>query len=144
MPQAFHDNDAGERRDYEQEVTDNLDDLLAVFPPHVAEPLVALDADSALGGLVEIILDLGRQPEARFQDGEQVLSDLDVTREDLSYVAERIGSFGEDNRAGIERTLHRISAIRNRSGDIVGLTCRIGRAVYGTIAIRSLMIAMVP
>jgi stage III sporulation protein SpoIIIAA len=48
---------------------------------------------------------------------------------------DHIGLFGDDNRAGIERTLHRISAIRNRSGKVVGLTCRIGRAVYGTIEI---------
>jgi len=85
--------------------------------------------------LIEIVMDLGRPPEARFPNEEFVLGEVDVTREDLAYVAERIGQFGEDNRAGIERTLHRISAIRNRTGDIVGLTCRIGRAVFGTIAI---------
>ncbi|HEY7031853.1 MAG TPA: R3H domain-containing nucleic acid-binding protein, partial [Thermomicrobiales bacterium] len=78
---------------------------------------------------------LGRRPEARFQESETYLTTTDVTRDELNYVAERIGHFGDDNRAGIERTLHRISAIRNRSGEIVGLTCRIGRAVYGTIAI---------
>ena len=52
-----------------------------------------------------------------------------VTREDLDYVVSRVGEFAADNRAGIERTLHRISAIRNRQGKIIGLTCRIGRAV---------------
>jgi stage III sporulation protein SpoIIIAA len=91
--------------------------------------------------LIEIVMDLGRPPEARFQDDEVMLHGADVSREDLLHAAERVGRFGEDNRAGIERTLHRISAIRNRSGDIVGLTCRIGRAVYGTIAIISDLIA---
>jgi stage III sporulation protein SpoIIIAA len=123
------------RRDYEREITDNLSDLLAVLPPDIATAVDLLRSDSGKGGLIEIVMDLGRQPEARYQDEEVILADLDVTREDLRYVAERIGNFGEDNRAGIERTLHRISAIRNRTGDIVGLTCRIGRAVYGTIAI---------
>lgn len=123
------------RRDYEREITDNLSDLLAVLPPAIATAIDRLRNDPGRSGLIEIVMDLGRPPEARFQDEEVTLAELDVTREDLHYVAERIGNFGEDNRAGIERTLHRISAIRNRTGDIVGLTCRIGRAVYGTIAI---------
>jgi stage III sporulation protein SpoIIIAA len=124
-----------DRKDYEQEITDNLSDLLAVLPPHVADAIRALGREDERGPLIEIVLDLGRLPEARFQEGETFLTTADVTREELNYVAERIGHFGDDNRAGIERTLHRISAIRNRSGEIVGLTCRIGRAVYGTIAI---------
>ncbi|HEV2528093.1 MAG TPA: R3H domain-containing nucleic acid-binding protein [Thermomicrobiales bacterium] len=118
-------------------VTDNLDDLLDALPPDIADPVRNLDPDHELGGLVELVLDLGRRPEARFQHGELLLTDRDVTREDLALVAGHIGQFGEDNRAGIERTLHRISAIRNRKGDIVGLTCRIGRAVFGTIQIIS-------
>ena len=125
------------RKGYEREITDNLEDLLAVLPPHVAEPLARLSSEAERSSLLEIVMDLGRRPEARFQDREEILCDRDVTRQDLAYVAERIGNFGDDNRAGIERTLHRISAIRNRSGDIVGLTCRLGRAVYGTIAIIS-------
>jgi stage III sporulation protein SpoIIIAA len=124
-----------DRKDYEQEITDNLSDLLAVLPPHIADAIRALGREDERGHLIEIVLDLGRLPEARFQEGETFLTTTDVTREELNYVAERIGHFGDDNRAGIERTLHRISAIRNRSGEIVGLTCRIGRAVYGTIAI---------
>jgi stage III sporulation protein SpoIIIAA len=120
---------------YKEEITDNLEDLLAVLPPHIVDALMSLDSASARTGLIEIVMDLGRRPEARLHDHETYLSDEEVTREDLAYVAERIGQFGEDNRAGIERTLHRISAIRSRSGDIVGLTCRIGRAVYGTIGI---------
>ena len=124
-----------ERRVYELEITDNLENLLSVLPPHVAAPLARLQDENERGALIEVVMDLGRRPEARFQDREIFLSEQDVVREDLHYVAERIGHFGDDNRAGIERTLHRISAIRNRQGDIVGLTCRIGRAVYGTIAI---------
>ena len=86
-------------------------------------------------GLLEIVLDLGRQPEARFAGREVVLSDEEVSPEDLEYVVSRIGQFGDDNRAGIPRTLHRISAIRNRRGSIVGLTCRVGRSVLGTVDI---------
>ena len=80
-------------------------------------------------------MDLGRRPEARFPDSEVSLLEREIAEADIAFVVEHIGSFGDDNRAGIERTLHRISAIRNRSGKIVGLTCRIGRAVYGTIEI---------
>ena len=116
-------------------ITDNLEDLLAVLPPGLFSDVMSLDTAAIRGELIEIVLDLGRFPEARFQDREVYLSEREVTRDDIAYVAERIGRFGDDNRAGIERTLHRISAIRSRSGDIVGLTCRIGRAVYGTIGI---------
>ena len=85
--------------------------------------------------LIEVVLDLGRRPEARFPDCEVTLLDREIAEADIAHVVEHIGTFGDDNRAGIERTLHRISAIRNRNGKIVGLTCRIGRAVYGTIEI---------
>ncbi len=118
-------------------ITDNLDDLLAALPEHVAKRTRAAIGERHDDGLIEIVLDLGRRPEARFQRGSVYLTDDEINRTDLARVAERIGRFGEDNRAGIERTLHRISAIRNRSGDIVGLTCRVGRAVYGTIGIIS-------
>jgi stage III sporulation protein SpoIIIAA len=80
-------------------------------------------------------MDLGRRPEGRFPDGEVSLLDREVDEADIAFVVDHIGSFGDDNRAGIERTLHRISAIRNRNGKVVGLTCRVGRAVYGTIEI---------
>ena len=120
---------------YELASTDNLDVLLAVLPPRVSKAVAEAGRREGYDNLVEIVLDLGRLPEARFQSGEVSLTDREVDREDLAFVAERIGAFGGDNRAGIERTLHRISAIRNRSGEIVGLTCRVGRAVYGTIAI---------
>ncbi len=85
--------------------------------------------------LLEVILDLGRVPSARYVDGEVVLSQTEVTRAEIDYVLARIGDFDADNRAGMERTLHRLSGIRNRRGQVVGLTCRVGRAVYGTIDI---------
>jgi stage III sporulation protein SpoIIIAA len=113
-------------------ITDNLDVLLSVLPVEVAQKLVELDRSD---DLLEIILDLGRVPTARYLDGEIVLSHTEVAHADLQYVVERIGEFDADNRAGMERTLHRISAIRNRRGHIVGLTCRVGRAVYGTTEI---------
>lgn len=119
----------------EQTITDNLEDLLAVLPPDIVEALQQYNNPEDRAKLLEIVLDLGRRPEARFEDREVYLAEREITREDIAYVASRIGRFGDDNRAGIERTLHRISAIRSRSGEIVGLTCRIGRAVYGTVAI---------
>jgi stage III sporulation protein SpoIIIAA len=82
--------------------------------------------------LLEIVLDLGREPEARVPGREVLLADRTVTGADLEHVAHNVGQFGDDNRAGIERTLHRVSAIRNRSGRITGLTMRVGRAVTGT------------
>jgi stage III sporulation protein SpoIIIAA len=112
--------------------TDDLKLLLEVMPPAVRE---AVEAHPRRGELIELVLDLGRQPEARFPDAGEFLADPPVTREDLAYVVERVGRFGKDNRAGIERTLHRISAIRNRVGDVIGLTCRVGRAVFGTVDI---------
>jgi stage III sporulation protein SpoIIIAA len=103
--------------------------LAQALPPHLHRS-VHERTDPSL--LLEIVLDLGREPEARVHGREILLSDLAVTESDLEYVAERIGEFGDDNRAGIARTLHRVSAIRNRQGRIVGLTCRVGRAVGGT------------
>ncbi len=85
--------------------------------------------------LIEVVLDLGRLPEARFPDHMEELSAEQVSRADIDHVATRVGTFGKDNRAGIERTLHRISAIRNRVGTIIGLTCRVGRALFGTVDI---------
>ena len=120
---------------YELASTDNLDVLLAVLPPRISEAVAEAGHREGYDNLVEIVMDLGRMPEARFQGGEFTLTNREIDREDIAFVAERIGAFGGDNRAGIERTLHRISAIRNRSGEIVGLTCRVGRAVFGTIAI---------
>jgi stage III sporulation protein SpoIIIAA len=113
-------------------ITDDLDALLDVLPSNVRHSVEKInDSDN----LLEIILDLGRVPTARFVEGEITLRESEVTREEIDYVDDRVGSFDADNRAGIERTLHRISAIRNRLGTIVGLTLRVGRAVYGTIDI---------
>jgi stage III sporulation protein SpoIIIAA len=114
------------------ESMDDLEALLGALPPEIVEAVHALPART---DLIEVVLDLGRRPEARFPDSEQSLLDREVSEADIAFVVEHIGTFGDDNRAGIERTLHRISAIRNRNGKVVGLTCRIGRAVYGTIEI---------
>jgi len=111
-------------------ITDDLGALLDILPPHIRQPLGEQKDSSEL---LEIVLDLGRPPEARFPRREVVLDPKEVNEPDIDYVTSRIGSFGDDNRAGIERTLHRISAIRNRKGRIVGLTCRVGRAIFGTI-----------
>ena len=118
-------------RDWERD-REELDLVLNVLPPGVADILRARDD---LKQLLEVILDLGRFPEARFVSGDAELNETPITADDLQNVIERIGDFGEDNRAGIERTLHRISAIRNRRGSVVGITCRVGRAVFGTIDI---------
>ncbi len=114
------------------QITDDLDLLMDVLPQRIQQAL--LETDGA-DDLIEIVMDLGRLPEARFSNREIYLSDTEVTWEDLDMVISHIGEFGMDNRAGIERTLHRISAIRNRQGRVIGLTCRVGRAVYGTIEI---------
>jgi stage III sporulation protein SpoIIIAA len=111
---------------------DDLDALLRVLPGPTER---ASREANAVQYLLEIVLDLGRLPEARFVDREVILSDQEVTREDIDHIVSRISTFDADNRSGIERTLHRISAIRNRKGNIVGLTCRVGRAIYGTITI---------
>jgi len=116
----------------QQMITDDLEALLVTLPPEIHDAVNRLDNRSEL---LEIVMDLGRLPEGRFPEGEVILSKQPVTYADLEYVVERIGEFGDDNRAGIERTLHRISALRNRKGKIVGLTCRIGRAVLGSIAL---------
>ena len=117
---------------YEKLITDDLDAILDALPEHILGPLSAREDKH---DLLEVVMDLGRPPEARFPGQEVALNEVEVTDEDIEYVIQRIGEFGEDNRAGIERTLHRISCIRNRSGRIVGLTCRVGRAVYGTIRV---------
>ena len=118
--------------DRPRESIDDLDALLTSLPPEIVDAVHALPDREAL---IEVVMDLGRRPEARFPDSEVMLLDREIVEADIAFVVDHIGSFGDDNRAGIERTLHRISAIRNRSGKIVGLTCRIGRAVYGTIEI---------
>ncbi|MBI2304218.1 MAG: AAA family ATPase [Chloroflexi bacterium] len=116
----------------QREIVDDLDALLGTLPSQIAEPIVQRGDRH---DLLEVVMDLGRLPEARFPNHEVILHRREVTEDDLAYVVARIGAFGGDNRAGIERTLHRISAFRNRKGRVVGLTCRVGRAVFGTIKI---------
>jgi len=113
-------------------ITDDLETMLNVFPKEIAQ---AVGKANHFDNLLEIILDLGRVPKARFVDEEVKLLERVVTHADIEHVVDRIGDFDADNRAGLERTLHRISALRNRKGEVVGLTCRVGRAVYGTISI---------
>jgi len=115
-----------------ERITDDLQRLLALLPTPVQEALAPAERRNQL---LEVVLDLGRIPEARYPGRSVELGGNCLERHDLEEMVNRIGQFGADNRAGIERTLHRISAIRNRSGDVVGLTCRVGRAVFGTVAI---------
>jgi stage III sporulation protein SpoIIIAA len=113
-------------------ITDDLDALFEVIPPDITQAIQDVNDSS---NFLEIVLDLGRVPTARFLEGEVTLREKEVSHADIDYVCSRVSEFDDDNRAGLERTLHRISAIRNRRGDIVGLTCRVGRAVYGTTEI---------
>ncbi|HEY9751779.1 MAG TPA: AAA family ATPase, partial [Coleofasciculaceae cyanobacterium] len=112
------------------QVADDLDKLLGILPDSIRQ---TLESHPQRNTLVEVVLDLGRRPEARFPGKAEYLSESPVTQTDINQCIEQVGDFGEDNRAGIEQTLHRISALRNRRGQIIGLTCRVGRAVFGTI-----------
>src|SRR4028119_192266 len=112
-------------------ITDDLTKLLHILPEQIR---LALEEHPDENNLIEVVMDLGRFPEARFPDKAEYLCENPVSKEDLNYCIQRVGLFSGDNRAGIERTLHRISAMRNRTGEIIGLTCRVGRAVFGTIA----------
>lgn len=117
---------------FEKKITDDLDKLLSIIPPDIVTALARFKKNDEL---LEIVLDLGREPEVRYTDGFEYLKLPLVTLDDINYVVSRIGDFGKDRRAGIERTLHRISGIKNRRGQIIGLTCRVGRAVQGTVDI---------
>jgi stage III sporulation protein SpoIIIAA len=114
----------------QQLITDDLEQLLSILPEFLRQQLHQHPQENQL---IEVVMDLGRLPEARFPDKAEYLSEQPISRADLDYSIARVGHFSGDNRAGIERTLHRISAIRNRQGEIIGLTCRVGRAVFGTI-----------
>ena len=113
-------------------LADNLNELLEIVPKFIQDPVKAHPKKEIL---IEIILDIGRRPEARFADSTEYLSYRTIIWQDLDYIIKRLGKFSGDNRAGIEKTLHRISSLRNRQGNIIGLTCRIGRAVFGTVSI---------
>jgi stage III sporulation protein SpoIIIAA len=111
-------------------IANDLQLLIDILPERIRRALQAVD----LNELIEIVMDLGRLPEARFSEGEILeLGDQQVTLEEIHHVVKHMGYFTSDNRAGIPRTLHRISAMRNRQGDIVGLTCRVGKVVTGTV-----------
>ncbi len=136
-------DDGGERRDegageavapprvLSEEERTEIELLVEALPPRLATAV----RDEGLGGLIEVVLDLGRPPAARYTDREVELEPAEVTAIELDHVVGCVSEFGEDNRAGIPRTLHRVSAIRNRRGSIVGLTCRVGRSVTGSAAV---------
>ena len=111
-------------------ITDDLQKLLDILPLDIRQ---VLEQHQERDNLIEVVMDLGRRPEARFPLVAEYLSETLVSQEHLNDCIQRVGEFGGDNRAGIAQTLHRISAMRNRTGKIIGLTCRVGRAVYGTI-----------
>ena len=113
-------------------LADDLSQLLDVLPSFVSVPL---EKHPRREQLVEIVLDIGRRPEARFSTSTDYLSYRTIVWQDLDYILKRLGKFSGDNRAGIEKTLHRISSIRNRKGNVIGLTCRVGRAIFGTVSI---------
>ena len=116
-------------------ITDNLDQLLNLLPQRITK---LLNKQKNLKELREVVLDLGREPEFRFAQNEIMYIENDVISQgDIDYVVSKIGQFNDDNRAGIERSLHRISCMRNRMGKIIGLTCRVGRSICGTIDIIS-------
>lgn len=115
-----------------EQAREDLNALLAVLPVSIKERLDELGNKTEL---LEVVMDLGRRPTARYTYGEETLRQEEVSRAEIDAVVNRIGEFDDDNRAGMARTLHRISAIRNRRGVVVGLTARVGRAVYGTIEI---------
>jgi stage III sporulation protein SpoIIIAA len=111
---------------------DDLEKLIENLPFFLQEQL---NHHASRDQLIEIILDLGRRPEARFIKGPEYLSKKIISWQDIDYTTKRISKFSNENRAGIERTLHRISCIRNRQFLINGLTCRVGRAIFGTISV---------
>jgi len=121
-------NSAGEM--YYSDFSKDLEKLISVLPPPITKELSKKD----LSELVEIVLDVGRLPEVRYLNKTlEYLGKKEIKEEEINYIVERIEDFTSDNRTGIPGTLHRISAIRNRKGKIIGLTCRIGRVVTGTI-----------
>src|ERR1044071_6832327 len=103
----------------EYHITDDLEKLKAVLPDYLVDSLEQIGRKDEL---IEVIMDLGSIQTARYSEGERTLVEREITPEEIQYVVTKIGMFDADNRAGLERTLHRISAIRNRRGDIVGLT----------------------
>ncbi|MEM9776534.1 MAG: AAA family ATPase, partial [Chloroflexota bacterium] len=108
---------------------EDLNELLNLLPGNIR---IAIEEENRLDSLIEVVMDLGRRPAARYPDGEHILGEDEVTQAQIDHVVDSIARFDDDNRAGIARTLHRISALRNRQGKVVGLTCRVGKVVHGT------------
>ena len=113
-------------------LADDLNQLLDVLPEFISD---IIKKHPQREQLIEIVLDIGRRPEARFSNSTEYLSYRTIVWQDLDQILKRLGKFSGDNRAGIEKTLHRISSLRNRQGSVIGLTCRIGRAIFGTVSI---------
>ena len=113
-------------------LADDLDQLLEIVPDFIQK---SLKTHPKREHLIEVVLDIGRRPEARFAGGTEYLSYRIIIWQDLDHIIKRLGKFSGDNRAGIEKMLHRISSLRNRQGNVIGLTCRIGRADFGTVSV---------
>lgn len=113
------------------QLQNDLERLLLIMPLKVVSHLTKEE----LSDVIEIVLDIGRPAEIRHAGGKiDKLGNELINDDDINFVTSHLQEFTHDNRSGIPGTLHRISAIRNRQGKIVGLTCRIGRVVTGTIA----------
>ena len=112
------------------QLQNDLERLLSIMPPKVVKYL----SQDKLDDVIEIVLDIGRPAEIRHSGGKIDKLGLELIDDnDINYLTSHLQEFTHDNRSGIPGTLHRISAIRNRQGKVVGLTCRIGRVVTGTI-----------
>ncbi|KAK7317736.1 hypothetical protein RJT34_02208 [Clitoria ternatea] len=138
IPQPPHRTDPGLRASFpvrsgsvfpEDELDVEVGRLLALLPEEMRR---RVSDHPELPQLMEVVMDLGRKPLARFPSGDFVISEYPITVQDIEHATAQVGDFAVDNRAGISRTLHRISAIRNRKGTIIGLTCRVGRAISGS------------
>ena len=113
-------------------LADDLEQLLIILPPFIRTPLESYPQKNKL---IEIVLDLRGANLVRLAEGSFYLSYQTIVWQDLDFILKRLGKFSGDNRAGIEKTLHRISSLKNRKGNVIGLTCRIGRAFFGTVSI---------
>nr|YP_010443851.1 Ycf45 [Vacuolaria virescens]UTE94738.1 Ycf45 [Vacuolaria virescens] len=113
-------------------IEEDLNQLIEILPNFLK---LSLKNNSNRFNLIEIVMDLGRRPEGRFLNGSEYLSQRIISSQDLDFCTKKLKNFSNDNRSGIEKTLHRVSCIRNRKGNIIGLSCRVGRALFGTISI---------
>jgi stage III sporulation protein SpoIIIAA len=113
-------------------ISDDLEKLLKILPIEISK---TIEKYPNRNQLIEIVMDLGKKPEARFSDHVHYISNKNINWQDINYCLRKLGKFNADNRTGIKNTLHRISSINNREGQIIGLTYRVGRAVLGNINI---------